>query len=266
MKVPPEKMSKPTADMSDLCKKVLEKLEAYSGNCVVSRVEEETHFDDFQHFSDAVEKLNLPEKAEHMVDLDDTADWAMSGDSNTLGNLCIAFKNADDSITLLREVCEKNKAGVPYLSEAWLPEYNFTKQSPVSLDEQERFLQMRYYDGSLSKPLVFRYVYLDDEEDEKFKKPDEHTQALLDAGKLRRNADGDYITCPPSEWKERCHNLECDLAVAVAERDMADKKAMEQDEAIQSLIAQGLLSRDASGDLVFQRIEKPYVIGKSHRL
>ena len=33
-------------------------------------------------------------------------------------------------------------------------------------------------------------------------KADEHTQKLLDAGKLRRNADGDYITCPPSEWKD----------------------------------------------------------------
>ena len=271
--------------MSDLCKKVLEKLEAYYDNYpfhIISRVEEETHFDDFQHFSDAVKHLNLEQEAHHMVDLDDTSDWAMSGDSNTTGNLCIAFQNADGSITLLREVCEKNKAGVPYLSEAWLPEYNFTKQSPISLSEQERMLQMRYYDGSLSKPLVFRYVYMDDEGDENFKKPQP----------------------TPEPECQRCHNLECDLAVALAERDMADEKTMKQsslienlivrqeknkalgdatdgllsyertpplttmaeDEAINALIAQGLLAKDASGDLVFQRIKKPYVVGMSHRL
>ena len=153
--------------MSELCRRVLERLEAHSG-LQISRVEEETYFDDYGHFFDAVGALNLHHEAKHMVDLDGVADWSMSGDSNTTGQLCIAFENSDGTITLLREVCERDKQGRPYVSEAWLPEYNFNVRSPVPRWEQERFLQMRYYDSSLKKPLVFSYALVDDEEDEKF--------------------------------------------------------------------------------------------------
>jgi len=127
--------------------------------------------------------------------------WTMSGESRTTGCVCIAFENADGSVTLLREVCERNKSGEPYLSQSWLPEYNFTKESPISLAEQERFLQMRYYDGSLKKPLVFKYVFMDDEEDESFmpkseedKKAEEAKaiELLISKGMMIKNAKGEY--------------------------------------------------------------------------
>ena len=185
-----------------ICQRVLESLEAYTGQSI-SRVEEESHFDDYSHFFDAVGALNVSLKHyRHMVDLDDTDYWLMSGDSNTTGTLCIAFEDGNGHITLLRQVCERNKHGVPYVSQAWLPEYNFTKESPISLSEQVDILQKRYYDSSPKKPLVFRYAFMDDEEDERFKMPDEYTQKKLDEGKLRRLPEGYYITTHPSEWKD----------------------------------------------------------------
>lgn len=244
-----------------ICQRVLESLEAYTGQSI-SRVEEESHFDDYRHFFDAVGALNLHHEAKHMVDLDDTADWAMSGDSNTTGNLCIAFEDGNGYITLLRQVCERNKHGVPYVSQSWLPEYNFTKESPVSLSEQEYFLQKRYYDSSPKKPLVFRYVYEDDEDDEKFKKPDETTQKWLDAGKLRRNADGDYISCPPSEWKDGEEKTKAlaELASKGEEAIKAEEEAhralaLEDETAIEVLVSKGMLKKNSEGEYEFQPVK-----------
>lgn len=187
--------------MSSICLRVLERLEAFHGYAI-SRVEEESHFDDYPHFFDAVGALGISQKHHgHMVDLDDSNYWNMSGESNTNGTLCVAFENGDGSITLLREVCERNKNGEPYLSQAWLPEYNFTKDSPISLSEQERFLQMRYYDTCPKKPLIFKFVTMDDENDESFmpkseeaKKAEEAKaiELLISKGMMIKNAQGEY--------------------------------------------------------------------------
>ena len=84
-------------------------------------------------------------------------------------------------------------------------------------------------------------------------KPDEHTQKLLDAGKLRRNADGDYITCPPSEWKDGE-----DKEKALAE--LAKKEA--EQKAIELLVSNGMMKRNAQGEYEFQRLPyKPAKIG-----
>jgi hypothetical protein len=187
-----------------ICLRVLERLETVIGKDI-SRVEEVTYFDDYRYFFEAAKSLNLHISYNHMADLDDTPEWDMSGDSTTQGYLCVAFEHPDGSVTLLREVCERNKSGEPYVSQAWLPEYNFTKDSPVSLDEQKRFLQMRFYDTSPKKPLIFKYVPLDEEEDESFipkseeakeaEKKAENAKAielLISSGMMIKNAQGEY--------------------------------------------------------------------------
>ena len=190
--------------MSSVCLRVLERLEAFHGQ-IVSRVEEESYFDEFSDFSEAVKNLNADyvnhNSIKHMIDLDDMDNWTMSGESRTTGCVCIAFEHPDGSVTLLREVCERGHNGEPYVSQAWLPEYNFTKESPISLAEQERFLQMRYYDTSPKKPLVFRYALMDDEEDESFMpkseedkkaEADKAIELLISKGMMMKNAQGEY--------------------------------------------------------------------------
>ena len=239
---PANKMSNHTnmsASSVPICQRVLERLESAHG-ITVSRVEEETFFDDYKHFSDAVKHLNLEREANHMVDLDDTSDWAMSGDTNTLGYLCVAFENADGTITLLREVCAKNKNGVPYVSHAWLPEYNFTKDSPVSLTEQEYFLQKRYYDGSLTKPRVFRYALEDDEEDEEFlpkRKEKEHPICVL----CSKVCDCAYGHNPRPLKDEGVCCSECNQMVILARM--------------------GMLKKNAQGEFEFQRLAYRPTIG-----
>jgi hypothetical protein len=187
-------------NMSSVCLRVLERLEAFHGKDI-SRVEEVTYFDDYRYFFEAAKSLNLHVTYNHMADLDDTPDWDMSGDSITQGYLCVAFEHPDGSVTLLREVCERNESGEPYVSQAWLPEYNFTKDSPVSLDEQKRFLQMRFYDTSPKKPLIFKYVPMDEEEDESFMPKSEEAkkaenakaiELLISSGMMIKNAEGEY--------------------------------------------------------------------------
>lgn len=236
-------MSKHTnmsASSVPICQRVLERLEEFHGFSV-SRVEEETFFDDYRHFFDAVGHLNLQHEAKHMVDLDDTADWALSGDSNTLGYLCVAFEHPDGTITLLREVCERDKKGRPGVSEAWLPEYNFTKHSPVSLAEQEYFLQKRYYDTSPTKPLIFRYGREEDEEDEEFlpkRKEKEHPICVLCSTKC----DCEYGHNPRPLKDEGVCCSECNQMVLLARM--------------------GMIKKNAEGEYEFQKLDyKPGKIG-----
>ena len=187
---------------------VLERLEAFHKQSV-SRVEEESYFDDFDTFEEAIKTLNLPYgKPRDIVDIDDVDGFFMSGDSNTDGSLCIAFQHPDNSVTLLRELCEKNQHGEPLVSHAWLPETNFKEGSPVSLTEQEHFLKMRYYNTSPQKPLVFKYVFMDDEQDESFmpktqgenpvepveteEEKQKALELLMATGLLKKNADGEF--------------------------------------------------------------------------
>jgi len=213
-----------------ICQRVLESLEAfYDNRFEISRVEEETHFDGYRHFFDAVGALNLHHEAKHMIDLDDTPDWAMSGDSNTTGLLCIAFEDGNGHITLLRQVCERNKNGVPYVSQAWLPEYNFTKESPISLSEQIDILERRYYDSSPKKPLVFRYAFMDDEEDDSFKKP-----------------------CPKCD---ACGVPESDECKSDCAYQAKRKAECEAEEAIELLVSKGMLKKNSEGEYEFQPVK-----------
>ena len=212
-------MSNHTNMSAPICQRVLERLEAFEKRGI-TRVEQETHFDDYDTFVEGVKNLNQSlRRFNHMVDLDDTDCWAMSGDSRTTGYLCVAFEHPDGQITLLREVCAK-KDGVPYTSESWLPEYNFTKQSPVSLDEQVRFLQWRYYETSPTNPLVFRYVLEEDEEDEAFlAKHKEHPTCVLCSKKCECQYGHNPYPLYQKDTQGKCCNA-CNQMVLLARLGM----------------------------------------------
>ena len=157
------------------------------------------------------------------------------------GYLCVAFEHPDGTITLLREVCERDKKGRPGVSEAWLPEYNFTKHSPVSLAEQEYFLQKRYYDTSPTKPLIFRYGREEDEEDEEFlpkRKEKEHPICVLCSTKC----DCEYGHNPRPLKDEGVCCSECNQMVLLARM--------------------GMIKKNAEGEYEFQKLDyKPGKIG-----
>jgi hypothetical protein len=227
-----------------ICLRVLERLEAFT-NQSISRVEEESYFDDFDTFEDAIKTLNLPySKPRDIAELDDVSGFFMAGDSNTEGNLCIAFEHPDGSVTLLREVCERGHNGEPYVSQAWLPEYNFTKESPVSLDEQKRFLQMRFYDTSPKKPLVFRYVFMDDEQDETFKGGIKNECGKCEA----RSGQPCSKTCP--------------AVLNTIETAKKEAEEVENAKAIELLISNGMMIKNAEGEYEFKNLAyKPTRIG-----
>ena len=86
---------------------------------------------------------------------------------------------------------------------------------------------------------------------------DEYNKKMVDAGKVRINKDGDYILCPPSEWKDGE-----DKDKALAEIEAIMKRRKEEAEAIELLISNGMMKRNAEGELEFQRIAyKPTRIG-----
>jgi len=146
-----------------LCLLVLEQLQK-SHPTRITRVEVETLFDDYINPSDAIESLGL-DSLTHLIDLERIPDWHMDGDHETGGFLCVAFENYDGTVTILDQVCERDENGVPFVSDAWMPENNFNNNSTIPLDEQEDILKKRYCDGNPKKPLIFKFTTEDYELD-----------------------------------------------------------------------------------------------------
>jgi hypothetical protein len=147
-----------------LCLLVLEQLQK-SHPTRITRVEVETLFDNYKTPSDAIESLGLG--LTHLIDLEHIPDWDMDGDHGEgTGFLCIAFENTyDGTVTILDQVCERDKNGVPFMSEAWMPENNFNNNSIIPLSEQKEILMKRYCDGHPYKPLIFKFTTEDYEQD-----------------------------------------------------------------------------------------------------
>jgi hypothetical protein len=103
---------------------------------------------------------------------------------------------------------------------------------------------MRYYDTSPKKPLVFRYVCHDDEEDEAFKPKTFPCPDCEFCKKPKTWEQTKYIKGATFMNKDAC--LEC---------YEADAKKEEEQNAIELLVSKGMMKRNAEGELEFQRIE-----------
>lgn len=88
---------------------------------------------------------------------------------------------------------------------------------------------------------------------------DEYNKKMVDAGKVRINKDGDYILCPPSEWKD---GEDKDKALAEIEEIMKLRKKEAEQKAIELLISKGMMIKNADGEYEFKNFDyKPTRIG-----
>ena len=164
------------------------------------------------------------------------------------GELCIAFKDGDE-VLLLRELFTKYPV--------WHPDNVFQPGVGIwSQKDKERLMLKTYFEGYYGEKdkVFYRFIF---EEDlistldimEEQTAAEEYNKKMLEAGKIRLTADGNYITCPPSEWKD-------------SEEKTKVLAEIEKKKALELLISQGMMRINEEGEYEFVSIKyKPIQIG-----